>query len=234
MTTARPESPPHSAGRIAFLLLAAQFALIWATFFILSGAIGWPASLRDPAAITLPRLLEHRGAVLAGYGCYLAAALLMVPAVAALNARFGLRGQLGGLALALAAIAASAKTIGIGRWLFAMPGLAAAQALPGADQASVALLFQALNDYAGGIGEVVGVGIASGALTLLLAFAVGRDRGRPARALGAFAGLSGLALLATVPAGFGVPLGPVLTVSNTAWQFALLGLGVRALRRPGA
>lgn len=115
-------------GRSAGFFLIAQFVLMWITFFVLSSSIDWPASLDDPASIALPRLLDHYGAVMTGYSLYLLVALLLVPATAALNGRFGLTGALGQTALALAIISAMAKAIGITRWLFAMPALAQAYA----------------------------------------------------------------------------------------------------------
>jgi len=222
-------TPSRVAGLWAALTLTAQFVLIWTTFFILSSAIGWPASLDDPASIALPRLLENGPAVMIGYGCYLLAALLLVPATAALNGRLGLTGPLGQLTLGLATLSAIAKVIGISRWLFVMPELAHAYVQPGSDTGGIDLLFGAINSYAGGIGEIVGVGLVSGVWTLVVAWAVWRTPGVITTALAGFLGLTGLGLFLTIPAGFGLELGPILTLGNIAWQFALLGLGLWAL-----
>jgi hypothetical protein len=172
---------PSLAGPAAGALLAAQFALIWTTFFVLSSTIDWPASLDDPASVALPRLLENEGAVMLGYLAYLMAALLLVPAAAAVNARLGLRGSWAGLLLVLAGLSAIAKAIGITRWLFAMPALARAYVEPGADQGAISLIFETLNAHAGGIGEILGVAVCSGAWTVL----AGVGRAGPLRALGA-------------------------------------------------
>jgi len=221
-------------GRLTALFLVTQFVLMWAAFFILFSAINWPASLDDPAAIALPRLVQQAGAVAFGYSCYLLVALLLVPATAALNARLNLSGGLAGATLALATLAAMAKAIGICRWLFAMPGLAEAYVAPAADQAAIALVFQTLDAFAGGIGEIIGVGLIGGVWTLLIGACVYRAPGIPAKALGVFACVAGLSLFASVPAAFGVDLGPILTFSNIAWQFALLGIGLWALTPPRA
>lgn len=217
------------SGLRAGLALTGQFVLIWTTFFVLSAAIDWPASLGDPASIALPRLAENGPAVMLGYACYLAAALLLVPAAAALNGRLGLTGPLAQASVALATLSAMAKVIGISRWLFVMPDLADAWAMPGANTADIELLFSALNAYAGGIGEVVGVGLVSGAWSLTVAAALWRVGGMVPTALAGLLGLTGLGLFLTVPAGFGLELGPVLTLSNIAWQFALFGVGLWAL-----
>lgn len=94
-------TPPNSAGadRLAAAALIAQFLLILTTFVVLSGAIDWPASLDDPASVALPRLITQAGPVMIGYGSYLIAALLLVPATAGLNGRLGLSGPVAGLAL---------------------------------------------------------------------------------------------------------------------------------------
>ncbi len=79
--------------------------------------------------------------------------ILLVPAAAALNARLGLSGAMASITMALAIMSAVGKSIGITRWLFAMPGLAQAYVSPGAYQPGIAQLYETLNAYAGGIGE---------------------------------------------------------------------------------
>lgn len=229
MTMTAFNGPSRVSGLWAGLTLTTQFVLIWTTFFVLSSAIDWPASLDDPASIALPRLAENGPAVMLGYGCYLLAALLLVPATAALNGRLGISGPLAQATLGLAVVSAVAKMIGISRWLFVMPELARAYVEPGADLGGIDMLFAALNSYAGGIGEIVGVGLVSGAWSLVLAWALWRTPGIVPTALAGFLALTGLGLFLTIPAGFGLELGPVLTLGNIAWQFALLGLGLWAL-----
>lgn len=224
--------PVRNPGLIASALLILQFILMWSAFFILSSAIGWPASLDDPASIALPRVLDQLQPMLTGYGCYLMVGLLLVPATAALNARLGLSGSLAAFTMALATFSAMAKSIGITRWLFVMPDLAEAYGAPGADQQAIAVVFEALNAYAGGIGEILGVGLVSGVWTLFISAAVFRSGGIVARLIGGFAFISGLVLIATVPAGFGVDLGPILTLSGIVWQFALLAIALWVLLSP--
>lgn len=115
-----------------------------------------------------------------------------------------------------------------------MPGLAQAYVAPGADQSTVSLIYETLNAYAGGIGEVIGVGLVSGVWTLLFGMVLLRSPGVIAKGLGVFLLIAGLSLFLTIPASFGVELGPVLTISGFGWQFALLGLGLWSLGRPRA
>lgn len=221
----------RTAGRCAGFFLIAQFVLMWATFFVLSSSINWPASLDDPASITLPRLLDRYGLVMTGYSLYLLVALLLVPATAALNRRFSLTGALGQTTLALAIISAMAKSIGITRWLFAMPALAQVYA-SGTNRATIELLFTTLNAYAGGIGEILGVALITGVWTVLMGAVVMRSRGRMATIAGGVAVVMGISLWLVIPAGFGVEVGPVLTVSNIGWQFGMGAIALVALQTP--
>jgi hypothetical protein len=147
-------------------LLALQPALFAVPMVVLGQAIGWPGSLRLPAAEILPLIHAHPGAVQLGYTAYLLVSLAMVPLAFALRAWMAAKGQGGWQADALAFLGAAAgilKMLGIVRWLSAMPILAAQHAT--ADAAGRAMLeasFTALNAYAGAVGELLGVQLTSG------------------------------------------------------------------------
>lgn len=74
-----------------------------------------------------------------------------------------------------------------------------------------------LNTYAGGIGEILGVALITGIWTVLIGTVVMRSRGRAATIAGGFAVAMGLSLWLVMPSGFGVEVGPVLTISNIGW-----------------
>jgi hypothetical protein len=199
---------------------------MWTAFFVLNRAVDWPASLQDPASIALPRFLDNKNSVLFGYSCYLLSAALLVPVSAAFVSSLGLGGTtLASLLQSLAALSALAKLCGICRWLFAVPVLAGAYSAPTADRDTVALLYELINAFAGGIGEALGIGLFSGLWTVLAGWALIRAIPKPGRGLGIATLLSGLGLLVTIPAVFGWDLGPLLTISNMFWQFCLLGIG---------
>lgn len=147
-------------------LLALQPALFAVPMVVLGQAVGWPGSLRLPAAEILPLIHAHPGAVQLGYTAYLLVSLALVPLAFALRAWMVARGQGGWQADALAFLGAAAgilKMLGIVRWLSAMPILAAQHAT--ADAAGRAMLeasFTALNAYAGAVGELLGVQLTSG------------------------------------------------------------------------
>ena len=198
-------------------------------------ATGWPATLDDPASIALPRLLDNLGAVLPGYSAYLLAAILIVPASAALVGRLSLSRTTAILLIGFAVLSSIAKAIGITRWLFAMPVLAEAFVAPGADQAQISLVFEMLNAWAGGIGEILGVGLFGGLWTIVVGIAVLATRERFSGVAGWFAILGGASLFLTIPAGYGVDMSPAtLTITNIFWQFSLLAVAIWALRSPKA
>jgi hypothetical protein len=223
----RTESP-NTAGRYSVLLLVVQFICIWSTFFILSSAINWPISLGDPAEIALPRVLDNIGSVITGYSLYLLGALLLIPATAAVNQALGINRGLAQVTLGIAIVSAIAKMIGITRWLLAMPTLAQAWAMPGADQPTLSVIFNVLNDYAGGIGEIMGVGLMTGIWTVIMGAVVFRNGGKLSTLLGGFIIVTGLGLFAVFAESFGIDLGPVLTITNIAWQFGMLALAYAA------
>lgn len=222
---------PH-AGRWLAGLLVAQFSAMWATFFILSSAIGWPASLDDPAEIALPRIIEQHGAVMLGYSLYLASALLIIPIAALISRRLALSAPMASLVTGLAVLSAVTKAIGITRWLFAMPVLADALAADPRRLGDISLIFDMLNAWAGGIGEVLGVSLVTGAWSVLvgaLVLQTGQWFARPA----GFGIMAGGALLLTFPLErLGIDLGPFLTIANIGWQVSLIGVAVFAARRP--
>jgi hypothetical protein len=147
-------------------LLVLQPLLFAVPLAVLGGAIGWPASLRLPPGEALPLIHANAGAVQLGYWAYLLVSAAMVPLAYATKAWCAARGQAGWRYEALAFAGAAAgvlKMLGIVRWLAAMPALAAHYAVAdGPTQATLAVVYSALNAYAGAVGELLGVQLASG------------------------------------------------------------------------
>ena len=244
MTYADPASAPATvsdaartaaapAARAAALLLGAQFVGMWGAFFVLAPSINWPASLGLPASEMLPLLLDRFAAVFSGYALYLAHAVLLVPTAVALHLALDLRGVLGGTATAFGVLAGFAKMFGIVRWLFVMPALAAAWVAPEtseATRAAISVTFDALNAYAGGVGELIGVGLFAGIWTVLLSAALLR---RGWRATGLFGLVAAGGLLATVPSVLGIEIPALPTLSGIAWQLWTAALAVALWREAG-
>jgi hypothetical protein len=151
-----------ASGRGLGWLLIAEALLSFAPVVVLGAAIGWPASLDNPAAQQLAAIARQPDAVALGYGLYLLYSVLVAPLMIGLAARAcgGLLHPLAMTVAAFGALSALARAIGILRWLTVMPALAGAHA--GADpaaRAQIERLFDALNDYGGGIGEILGVSL---------------------------------------------------------------------------
>jgi len=237
MTTvdSRTTSPPAHGRRVAAALLAVQGLLMFVPLGVLGSAIDWPASLGDPAAVALPRLLENEGAVRLGYAVYLAYSVLFLP-VAIWTTHTLTRGDdgpLARLAIGFAVASTLARCIGILRWLTAMPALASSYAAAPDDAARAALAadYALLNAFGGGIGELLGVALfAVGWLvsTLAAAWRVA-EVPRWLLAVG-FVPAAGLAL-PLVELG-GLDAGPLVTVGAAALQLWFLAAAVVLARTP--
>ncbi|GLH76330.1 hypothetical protein SSBR45G_12380 [Bradyrhizobium sp. SSBR45G] len=174
MTTASPAAPMTRAELLTLVLLvAAQVVLFLVPLIVLGRAISWPASLRLPASEALPLIAGHAMAVQIGYWGYLLTATAMVPLALALR-RFaqaqGLHGGLSDTMAAMGVAAAVLKTLGIVRWLSAMPNLAGLHAATTDPIIRVAaeVSYVALNSYAGSVGELLGVQLFSGLWLMLV------------------------------------------------------------------
>lgn len=222
---------PHGRHpRLAALLLLTQFVCMWIAFFILMPAIDWPASLDQPPSVVLPLIAQEAGPVFAGYTFYLMHALLLVPLAIVLAGTLRMTRTLGSLAVTLGVLAGLAKALGIVRWIFLMPVLAASYLDPAASVASRAAIEAitiAFNAYAGGVGELLGVGLFAGLWTVLISIALLRAG---ARWLGLTGLVAALGLLATLASVAGFESAILLTLSGIVWQVWTAAVAVWHLR----
>lgn len=220
--------------RRSALLVIIQALLLIAPIVILGSAIEWPASLDDPAEIALPRLAQNAAWVRLGYLIYLVYSVLFLP-VAVIVARW-LNG--GGAWLSstrmqvivgLAATSALARAIGIIRWLSAMLPMAEqwGSANP-AEQTILALQFEAVNNYGGAIGEILGVSILAAAWLAVTATGTWGDESH--RWLKRSGVVVALLLLGPAVELLGVDAGPIVAVSSTGITFWLVAVGVAMFR----
>jgi hypothetical protein len=218
------------SGAVAALLLL-QFVTMWGAFFILAPAINWPASLNEPPAVILPLILDQSVAVFAGYLSYLIHALALIPLAILLRDALGLEKGMGRAVVTLGVLAGFAKALGITRWLFLMPGLATAYTDPAATSATkdaIAVVYEAFNAYAGGVGELMGVGLFAGIWTIVISVAVLRL----GWTLIGYAGFGVAALLlSTLLSVVGIENPVLLTLSGILWQFWTLALAITIWRK---
>jgi hypothetical protein len=168
----------RSIARTAAGLALFQTVLFIVPMVVLGRAIGWPASLRLPAAEALPLIANQAEAVLIGYGAYLAVSLALIPLAFVLRGWLAMRGVSGWLvdtATFLGAGAGLFKTLGIVRWLSVMPLLAAEYGT--ADEPArrmIELSYRTMNAYAGAVGELLGVQLLSGLWLVAIGWALRR------------------------------------------------------------
>ncbi|MGV9313616.1 DUF4386 domain-containing protein [Streptomyces sp. NPDC003691] len=230
-------APPGAvtARRITAALLAVEGLLIFVPLLVLGSAIDWPAGLDDPAATALPRLLANEGAARAGYAVYLAYSVLFLP-VAIWTTRTltgGTDSPLSRVAIGFAVASTLARTIGISRWLLPMPALAEAHgnASDPAVREALAVQYQVLNDFGGGIGEVLGVSLFAVGWLLCTVTAALRTGAAPRWLLIAgFPVAAGLALPLAELAG--ADPGPATSVGTTLLHLWFLAAAVSLARRP--
>jgi hypothetical protein len=223
------------------LILLLEGLLLFVPMAILGQAINWPASLDLPAAEMLPLLQSQLGSARLGYSTYLLYSLLFFPLALLVNRLIAERGtgEQGGwgvllqIGLGFAALSTLARSIGIIRWLVAMPVLAGLYTDPAATpagQAGIAAAFAALNAFGGSIGEVLGVNLFAGLWLLLTSITILRTGALP-RWLGVFGLLAAALLFVATIEIFGVDIGALIIISTSAIQLWFLATGVVLLRR---
>ncbi len=199
-------------------MLIAAAILSFLPIAILGPAIGWPASLRSPAAQQLAAIASAPAAVAFGYAVYLLYSVLILPVMTLLAWRTcgSLAKPIAVMVVTFAAISTLARSIGILRWLTAMPAMAQqhAAADPAGKQVLEAI-FTTITTYGGGIGELLGVSLFM-ALSLGLAMAAAWTGKTLPRWLAAFGMISALLLFAlflpTIGIAFQVPIAVAATV----------------------
>jgi hypothetical protein len=224
-------SPQKSLYTITGWLLVAESLLIFVPLTVLGSAINWPKSLSDPAAKILPLLVENASAVRFGYLVYLVYSILFW-AIASLTIRVLSDGETDSIWLRVAngfgIASAIARCLGIIRWLVAMPALATLYTDPTIStgtRESIAVVYRALNDYAGSIGEVLGVSLFAGLWLAIVSVRILQTKILP-RWLG-FLGLVSATLLGVQLARlFGVDLGAFISISVSILQLWFLAMGI--------
>lgn len=225
-------APERNLKRAAGWLLVLEGLLIYAPLVILGAAIGWPASLGEPASVNLPLMVSERPMVLLGYAVYLLYSVLFWP-VSHLSAQVlsrGPRGEaraLAGLASGFGIGSAVLRTLGIIRWLVPMQLLADIWVAPTtteATRATVSLLYDTLNAYAGSVGELLGVSLFAALWAGLVSDSIFRTGSLP-RWLGGF-GLVTTALLALPLLEIvGIDTVAFITASGVAFSVWLVAMG---------
>lgn len=227
---------PSAVRRQAAIFLIIEFLLIFAPLIILGAAINWPASLDEPASVNLPLILEQYIAMMTGYSIYLVYSLLFWP-MAYLTGRAIVIGDtentLFRVASGFAALSALARALGIVRWLFAMPVLARLYTNPTVSEnfrESISMVYEMLNAYAGGIGELLGVSLFASIWLVLISLLLIRSPQWP-KWLSYFGFVVAASLLLNLLEVVGIDMGAMITVSETLQHFWMLATAIVFLRK---
>ncbi len=214
------------------LIIAAVLSFL--PIAILGPAIGWPASLRSPAAQQLAAIAGAPAAVALGYAVYLLYSVLILPVMVLLTWRCSgsLARPLAVMVVAFAAVSVLARSIGILRWLTVMPAMA--QQHSAADPTGKQILetiFSALTTYGGGIGELLGVSLFM-ALSLGLAMqAAWKGRTLP-RWLAGFGIVTALLLFALFLPTIGIAIHMPIAVAATVLAIWMFAAGIAVCFKP--
>jgi hypothetical protein len=221
--------------KLAGAILIAQQGVFLVAFAILSVAINWPQSLGLPAAEAFPLITENETAVFTGYYLYLLSSGLLIAMAVALKSAFADEGDslltvILNMATAFGVVSGAMKILGIIRWLFAMPMLAAVYLDAQSSQTlreAAALDFTLMNAYAGKLGEHVGVQLFTTLFLGMFGFVLLRSR----RVSAWFGYTALIAVILALPYEdlLGVDLGPFLTVSGTVTGLWTIALGIALL-----
>jgi len=230
------QTDPIAIRRQAAVFLIIEFLLIFAPLIILGVAINWPASLDQPASVNLPLILEQYMAMMTGYAIYLVYSLLFWP-MAYLTGRAividDTSNTLFRVASGFAALSALARALGIVRWLVAMPVLARLYTNPAVTEnfkESISMVYEMLNAYAGGIGELLGVSLFASIWLVLICMLLIRSSQWPSW-LGYFGLIVAASLLLNLLEMVGIDMGAMISVSETLQHFWMLTTAIVFLRK---
>jgi hypothetical protein len=203
-------------------------------FTLLSVTFGYPDILREPTGEVLRRFDAGGGSLVAIWYGFMLTAVLFVP-LAILVHRVLARRDTPYMAVATAfgVVGGVVQFLGLVRWPFLVPYLADAYLDPassGATRESVAVVFQAFNQYAGvGVGENLGY-LFTGLWTVLVALAIFGSPLPLRRWLGFLGAASAAGIIAGMlePAGF-EPAADIVVVGYILWSIWLALTGVLLL-----
>lgn len=141
---------------IAFIIFAIGFNV---PYTWLGANFDYPGILRQPAGEILTAFAAGGTSLILAWGGFALAALLFAPVAVAMAIVTRREGHASGPVAALGVAAGVIQAIGLSRWVYAVPALAAAWAATTepAARASIETMFSMLHQFAGvGIGEAIG------------------------------------------------------------------------------
>jgi hypothetical protein len=229
--------------RLAGLLLILTPIAFNLLFTLLSVTFEYPDILRESPGYVLVRFDAGGAGLVATWYGFMLTAVLFVPLVVLVHRVLAKDGRDAGepfylgLATIFGVVASLVQFLGLARWPFLVPYLADAYTDPVSSEAtreSVAIVFEAFNQYAGvAVGEHLGY-LFTGLWTALVALALLRSPlfGRLRWWLGLLGLVSAVGILAGILEFLGFPLAAdVVTVAYILWSVWPLAFGIALLWR---
>jgi hypothetical protein len=205
-----------------------------AVFLALGSVFDYPDVLRRDPAVILDQFRAHETAVTVLFAALAVLSALLIPIAVALRS-LDPAAQRHAAPVRIAAVvgilAGIVQSLGLLRWVFAVPSLAAAAIDPATAPAAM-VVFTTLHQYLGvGIGETLGY-LTTALWTVLVAAGTLRRLGQPVwlRATGMLAAV-GIAVGIAEPYGLALA-GTVNFIGYVVWSLWLLVTGILLLRRP--
>lgn len=219
---------------IAIVFLIIESLLIFAPLIILGATINWPASLDEPASVILPLILEQYVPMMIGYSVYLLYSLLFF-VVTYLTGRVivgnDLEKPLFKIANGFALLSTFARSLGIVRWLFAMPILGTLYINATAElQQSIGVIYDMMNVYIGGVGELLGVSLFAVIWLVLICILIIRSKEWP-NWLGYFGFVAAGFLFLNLIEIVGIDMGAMISISSMVFHFWMLSTAIVFLRK---
>jgi hypothetical protein len=179
---------------VAFIAFAIAFNVPYAW---LASVFNYPAILRRPPGEILEAFAAAGTSLILVWAMFALAALLLAPIAVGVAVVTQRAGRVSSAVAALGVAASLAQAIGLSRWVYAVPGLAARWTASSADSEArtmIEAIFATLHQFAGvGIGEAIGQTLTA---FWLIAVAVGQLRHpRFGRAIGTVGLIGGIVLL---------------------------------------
>ena len=217
--------------RLAGVLLILTPIAFNLLFTLLSVTFEYPDILREPAGYVLERFDAGGAGLIVTWYCFMLTAVLLVPLAVLVHRVLGRQDTpYMAVATAFGVVAGVVQFLGLVRWPFLVPYLAHTYLDPASSEAtrdSVAVVFQAFNQYAGvGVGENLGY-LFTSLWTVLVALAMFGSP-LPFRRWLSLLGLVSAAciLVGTLePAGF-EPAATIVVVGYILWSIWLILTGI--------
>jgi Domain of unknown function (DUF4386) len=180
---------------MALVAFAVAFNL---PYMRLAAAFDYPAILRSPPGVILAAFADGGAPLILTWAAFTLAALMFAPIAIGMAKVTERSGHASSAIAALGIAAGVTQAIGLSRWVYAVPGLAArwsASAHDPGQRAAIEATFMALHQFAGvGIGEAIGQSLTA---FWLIGVAIGQRRHPRFNRWPAILGVSGGVILLT-------------------------------------